>query len=158
MFGSSAKLRPGDAAPAFNLPAHDGRPIDLVALRGKKRVVLAFYPEDDTAGCKQEMSGFQANLTRFVELQTQVLAVSHNSPESQARFAQRLALQFPLLSDPKGAIAKSYGAKGFLPYFDRKTFVIDGRGVLRLVQNGQPQIDQLIVFLDGLRGDVEPPK
>jgi peroxiredoxin Q/BCP len=155
MFGSPPKVRPGDAAPAFDLPAHDGRQIKLVALRGKKRVVLAFYPEDDTAGCQAELTRFQTSLGRFIELKTQVMAVSHNLSTSQARFAEKLALQFPLLSDPKGLIAKSYGAKGILPYFDRKTFVIDGRGVLRLVQNGQPNIDQLIVFLDGLRGDVE---
>ena len=155
-FGSNPKARPGDAAPAFSLPAHDGTLVKLVDLRGRQRVVLAFYPEDDTPGCTFELQGLQQGLARFEALGARVFACSHNAPESQARFAAKLGLKFQLLSDPPGAVAKAYGAKGLLPYFNRRTVVIDGRGVLRLIQDGQPKVDTLVQFLEGLRGDLEP--
>jgi peroxiredoxin Q/BCP len=157
MFGAKRKrpLNPGDAAPAFGLPTHDGGHVALVAFRGKRRVVLAFYAEDDTAGCTQALQALQAQLPAFEAFQTQVLATSHNQPASQQRFAAKLGLGFPLLSDPKGQVAKRYGAKDLLPYFRRKTFLIDGRGVLRLLQEGQPRVDELLTFLDGLRGDLQ---
>jgi peroxiredoxin Q/BCP len=154
MFRSKPKLRPGDAAPVFKLPCQDGSQLDLVELRGKERVVLAFYPEDDTAGCTLEMCGMQARLARFQSLRTRVFGLSHNSSESQQRFARKHGLEFQLLSDPKGEVAKAYGAKGILPYFQRKTFVIDGRGVLRLLQDGQPKFEEILTFLEGLRGDL----
>jgi peroxiredoxin Q/BCP len=154
MFGSTPKLTPGDAAPAFDLPGHDGRHVTLVDLRGKQRVVLAFYPEDDTAGCTRALLALQEQKPAFDAFQTQLLATSHNGKESQAAFAAKLGLGFPLLSDPRGEVARLYGAKDLLPYFHRKTFLIDGRGVLRLVQDGQPRVDELLTFLDGLRGDL----
>jgi peroxiredoxin len=153
-FKSTPKLRPGDAAPAFKLPAHDGSAVELVGLRGRSRAVLAFYPEDDTPGCTLELVALQNHLARFDRLQARVLGASHNTTVSQARFAAKLGLAYPLLSDPEGVVAKAYGAKGLLPYFNRRTVVIDGRGVLRLIQDGQPKVEQLIAFLEGLRGDV----
>ena len=139
----------GASAPSLDTP------LVLIGHEGRKRVVLAFYPEDDTPGCTFELSSLQQGLARFQELGVQVMAASHNATESQARFAKKLGLGFLLLSDPTGAVAKSYGAKGLLPYFNRKTVVIDGRGVLRLIQDGQPKVETLIQFLEGLRGDLE---
>ncbi|MDB5098353.1 MAG: Peroxiredoxin [Cyanobacteria bacterium RYN_339] len=155
MFGSAPKPFPGDAAPVFSLPAHDGGHVTLVAFRGKQRVVLTFYPEDDTAGCTRALSALQDQKAAFDAFQTQLMGASHNEPESQRRFAAKLGLQFPLLSDPKGEVARVYGAKDLLPYFHRKTFLIDGRGVMRLMQEGQPRVDELLTFLDGLRGDLK---
>jgi peroxiredoxin Q/BCP len=87
-------------------------------------------------------------------LHAQVLGISHNMPESQARFAAKLGLHYPLLSDPAGEAARMYGAKTLLPFFARKTFVIDGKGVLRLVLDGQPDMDKLLTFLEALQGDL----
>ena len=154
MFGSPPKLTPGDAAPTFALPAHDGSQIALVEYRGKKRVVLAFYPEDDTAGCTRALNALQAHAPQFEAFQTQLLGASHNLSESQQRFAAKHGLSFPLLSDPRGEVARQYGAKDLLPYFHRKTFLIDGRGVLRLILDGQPPVEELLTFLDGVRGDL----
>jgi peroxiredoxin Q/BCP len=100
------------------------------------------------------MRAFEANLDRFKALHTQVLGVSHNSTESQSRFGKKLDLHFPLLSDPRGEAAKYYSSKGLLPFFSRKTFVIDGRGVLRMVHSGMPDVEKLITFLNGLQGDL----
>lgn len=83
-----------------------------------------------------------------------MLGISHNPTESQARFAAKLGLHYPLLSDPPGEVARMYGAKGLLPFFSRKTFVIDGKGVLRLVMDGQPDMAKLLAFLEALHGDL----
>jgi peroxiredoxin Q/BCP len=101
------------------------------------------------------LAALQAQKPAFDAFDTQLLAASHNEPASQRRFAAKLGLGFPLLSDPKGEVARRYGAKHLLPYFHRKTFLIDGRGVLRLMQDGQPRVDELLTFLDGLRGDLQ---
>ena len=149
-----AQAQPGDAAPPFSLPAHDGRNIQLVDFRGKQRVVVAFYPEDETAGQRHELSAFESNLARFKALKTQVVGISQNTTEAQVRLAAKLGLHFPLLSDPPGYVARMYGAKAVIPFFLKKTFVIDGRGVLRLALEGKPKIEQVITYLEGLHGDV----
>jgi peroxiredoxin len=84
--------------------------------------------------------------------------VSHNSSSSQARFAGKLDIHFPLLSDTSATVARLYGAKSWLPFFSRKTFVIDGRGLLRLAMDGMPDIAKLEAFLEALRGDLPESK
>ena len=83
-----------------------------------------------------------------------MLGVSHNSVKSHARYAKKLGLAFPLLADPGGTVAKPYGAKGLLPFFKRRTVVIDGHGVVRVVKDGMPDVADLLRLLDGLRGDL----
>lgn len=153
-YASNIHPRPGDAAPPFTLPAHDGTHVKLSDFRGRQRVVLAFYAEDESAGARQELSALEKNLSRFEALQAQVLGISHNRSESQARLAAKLGLSFKLLSDPEGAVSGPYGAKGRLPRLRRKAFVIDGAGLLRLVMWGQPDPDDLIKYLEGLYGDL----
>lgn len=155
-FRSAPKVRPGDAAPAFQLPAHDGSVVRLVELRARRRVLLSFYVEDDTPACTAGLQALQEALPRFQALGTEVLAVSHNLRDSQARFAAKLGLRFRLLSDPAGDVATAYGARGRMALFHPKSFVIDGRGVLRLILPGRPDVQKLLLFLDGLRGDVDP--
>jgi peroxiredoxin Q/BCP len=155
MFRPVPPVIAGDAAPPFSLPAHTGETVHLVDFRGKKRVIVAFYPEDDTAGCTHEMNAFEKELKRFAALKTQVLGISHNTTASQARFAAKLDLHFPLLSDPSGTVARQYGAKWLLPFFSRKTFVIDARGFLGMSLDGQPDLERIITYLEGVRGDIE---
>jgi peroxiredoxin Q/BCP len=83
-----------------------------------------------------------------------VLGISHNSVSSHQRYVDKLQLTFPLLADPPGVVASAYGAKGLLPFFKRKTFVIDGRGVVRLVSPGMPNVDNILTLLEGLRQDL----
>ncbi|MFN3431714.1 MAG: peroxiredoxin family protein [Candidatus Sericytochromatia bacterium] len=149
--------RPGDAAPPFSLPAHDGRSVSLVDFRGRQRVVVTFYPQDDAAGGRG-LSALQQALGEFKALQVQVVAISPTASASQAALAAKLALGFPLLSDPVGHAARAYGAKSLLmPSFSRRTFVVDGRGVLRLGMAGQPDIEKLLTFIGALQGDLPAP-
>lgn len=155
MFGALPPLVIGQAAPPFTLAAQDGRSVNLIDFRGKKRVVLAFYPEDDTRGCTLEMNTLEAHLKRLEALDAVVLGLSHNTTASQARFAAKLQLHFPLLSDPAGQVARQYGAKWLFPTFSRRTFVIDGRGLLQMRLDGQPDLERITTFLEGLRGDLD---
>jgi peroxiredoxin Q/BCP len=83
-----------------------------------------------------------------------VLGISHNSIDSHRKYATKLGLGFPLLADPEGNVAAAYGAKGWLPFFKRHTVVIDGHGVVRLTLSGMPDVEGILTFLGGLRGDL----
>lgn len=129
----------GSVAPDFVLEDDGGSPVRLSALAGRK-VVLYFYPEDDTPGCTAQACGFRDNLPRFASEDAVILGVSPDPPESHARFREKYGLPFRLLSDPDHAVAERYGAWGKKQLFGneyegilRSTFVIgeDGR-VLRV--------------------------
>jgi peroxiredoxin Q/BCP len=125
------KLQPGDPAPDFTLPDQDGRPVSLADHRGG-RVVVYFYPKDDTPGCTKEACQFNDALTQFSGLGIDVLGVSADDGESHRRFRARYGLSFPLLTDASHIIASRYGAFGEKTLYGRlttgvirSTFLID---------------------------------
>jgi len=93
-------------------------------------VVLYFYPKDFTGGCTLEARGFQQDLAQFHQLGDEVVGISADSAESHASFCGSEGLAFPLLSDPGGAVSRSYGS-WISPYSQRHSFLIDPDGVLR---------------------------
>ena len=126
-------LQPGDAAPEFDLATSTGR-VALKDLRGK-RVVLYFYPKDDTPGCTKEACGFRDSTARFTDAGAVVIGVSPDSAASHDRFAAKYGLPFLLASDPEHSTASAYGAWGPKKFAGRSfegvlrsTFVIDGEG------------------------------
>jgi peroxiredoxin Q/BCP len=128
-------LEPGDRAPDFELETYDGKSMKLSDLQGS-RVVLYFYPKDDTSGCTKEACGFRDNLPALKELGAIVLGVSPDGVASHEKFRDKYDLNFPLLSDPDHAVAEAYGAWGKKKMYGREyegilrsTFVIgaDGR-------------------------------
>jgi peroxiredoxin Q/BCP len=128
-------LEPGDRAPDFELETYDGKSMKLSDLQGS-RVVLYFYPKDDTSGCTKEACGFRDNLPALKELDAIVLGVSPDGVASHEKFRDKYDLNFPLLSDPDHAVAEAYGAWGKKKMYGREyegilrsTFVIgaDGR-------------------------------
>jgi|SRR3990170_1962853 len=129
----------GDPAPDFALPADDGKTYSLSGLRGRK-VVLYFYPKDDTPGCTKEACSFRDNLSRVTSKGAIVLGVSHDDLESHARFRKKYSLSFPLLSDTEGKMLGAYGVwkekgmfgKSFMG-IARTTFIIDERGKIAKV-------------------------
>ncbi len=127
-------LKAGDKAPSFNLSTADGSSIALKDLRGKK-VVLYFYPKDNTSGCTKEACTFQENLSSLKKKGAVLLGVSADSVESHARFAAKYSLSFPLLSDGTKEMLKAYGVWKEKSLYGRKfmgiertTFVIDEAG------------------------------
>ena len=124
----------GDPAPDFSLPADDGRTVKLSDLRGKK-VVLYFYPKDDTPGCTKEACGFRDNLARATTKGAVVLGVSRDTTASHGTFRTKYDLNFPLLSDENGRVTEAYGVWKEKNLYGRTsmgivrtTFLIDEKG------------------------------
>ena len=132
-------LREGDPAPDFSLPADGGDTISLGDLRGR-RVVLYFYPKDDTSGCTRQACAFRDEAPAFEELGAVVLGVSPDSVRSHDRFRDKYDLNFRLLSDEDHAVAEAYGAWGQKKLYGREyegvlrtTFLIDAEGRIEKV-------------------------
>ena len=124
----------GDKAPDFKLLADDGRTVSLKDLRGKK-VVLYFYPKDDTPGCTAEACSFRDNLARVTTKGAVLLGVSRDDHASHGKFRDKYHLNFPLLSDDAGTVTEAYGVwKTKKQYgreyqgIERTTFLIDEQG------------------------------
>jgi thioredoxin-dependent peroxiredoxin len=129
-----ANLEPGDQAPAFTLPDQDSRPVSLEDFKGRK-LLLYFYPADDTPGCTAEACQFNDNLHAFQTAQVPVVGVSPDDAASHQRFRNKFGLLFTLLSDPDHAVADQYGAWGERNRYGRtivgilrSTFLIDEEG------------------------------
>ncbi len=127
-------LKIGDKAPQFSLPTGDGKTLALKDLTGKK-VVLYFYPKDNTSGCTKEACSFQENLSSLKKKGAILLGVSADSAASHAKFASKFDLSFPLLSDEKREVLKAYGVWKEKSMYGRKymgiertTFIIDEEG------------------------------
>ena len=128
-------LKIGDKAPEFDLPATGSDVnIRLKDLRGKK-VILYFYPKDNTPGCTKEACSFNEHLKPIQSSGAVVLGISADSIESHERFAGNYGLGFPLLSDPQRKTIKAYGVWKEKSLYGRKfmgiersTFVVDERG------------------------------
>lgn len=120
----------GSMAPAFSLSDQSGRQVSLDSLRGKW-LVLYFYPKNDTPGCTEEACSFRDDMAQLTRLGAQIVGVSIDSATSNAEFAEKYHLPFPLLADKDGAVAKRYGAYAdwtVARFARRYTFLIDAQG------------------------------
>jgi len=131
-----ARLAPGTPAPEFRLDADDGSTVALGDLRGQ-RVVLYFYPKDDTSGCTTQACSFRDHAADFDASGTRVIGVSPDSLASHVKFRDKHGLPFTLLSDPEHTAAESYGVWVEKSMYgrtymgiERSTFVIGPDGVL----------------------------
>ncbi|MDZ4260754.1 MAG: peroxiredoxin [Pseudomonadota bacterium] len=130
-------------APDFNSPNQNNTPITLAQFRGRKNVVLYFYPKDDTPGCTIEANQFTALATEFAKHSTVIFGVSKDSCASHQAFIDKFGLKVDLLADSSGELCNSYGVwqekerdgekkMGIV----RSTFIIDKNGVLADVEYG----------------------
>ena len=131
-----AELTIGAAAPAFTLPSDSGRDISLSDYKGQK-VILYFYPKDNTSGCTVEAKAFRDHLADFKALGYAVLGVSRDSVRKHCNFRDKNELNFPLLSDADETVCHAYGVMKEKSMYGRKymgiersTFVIDESGNL----------------------------
>jgi len=127
------ELLEGEVAPAFTLTSNDGRTISLADYKGKKNVILYFYPKDDTPGCTKQACTFRDDINAFKTADTEILGVSTDTVKSHQKFVDKFQLNFPLLSDDKKEVTKSYGALGFTGSAKRMTFLIDKNGILKKI-------------------------
>lgn len=129
-----ADLSLGDTAPAINLPQDGGDTVDLAAMAGQK-VVVYFYPKDDTPGCTKEAIGFTEAAADFAAAGAVVWGVSKDSVAKHAKFRAKYELGIPLLSDEDGTVCEDYGVwveknmygKKYMG-IERATYLIDADG------------------------------
>ena len=128
MAGRGTKLRIGDEAPDFVLPAAGGETFSLSSLHGRK-VVLFFYPMDESPGCTIEARGFRDHYDEFVAAGAEVVGINSGELASHQRFAEHHSLPFPVLSDPGNKVRRLYGAfTGPIP--GRVTYLLDENSVV----------------------------
>jgi len=127
-------LKPGSKAPAFDLPSDSGQSVKLADLAGHK-VVLYFYPKDDTTGCTVEACEFRDHWAEVKRTGAVILGVSPDGVQSHEKFKAKFKLPFPLLADLDHRVAEKYGAWGEKSMYGRKyfgilrtTFLIDETG------------------------------
>ena len=133
------KTKIGGKAPAFTVVGDNGKKVSLSDFRGKK-VILYFYPKDNTPGCTRESCAFRDNLTEIKRRGGAVVGVSTDSVASHKGFKQRYALNFPLLSDSEKKISLAYGVWKQKSLYGRKymglersTFLINEEGLISRV-------------------------
>lgn len=135
----AAERAVGAMAPTFDLPADGGKRLKLKDFVGKK-VVLYFYPKDDTAGCTKEAIDFSAAEKHFAKAGAVVIGVSKDSAEKHDKFKAKHKLKVALGADEDGKTVEAYGVWGEKTLYgkkymgiERSTFLIDGKGVIRNV-------------------------
>jgi peroxiredoxin Q/BCP len=143
---SHEQIKVGDKVPVFSLPDKTGNIFNIQDYVGKKNLVIYFYPKDETSGCTAEACAFRDNYEIFKEKNAEVIGISSDSEESHVKFAQNHHLPYILLSDKNNEVRKLFGVPasvmGLIP--GRVTYVVDKKGVVRLVFNSQTQIEKHI--------------
>jgi len=131
----------GDPIPDFSLPDQDGNSFDIADYRGKKKLVIFFYPQDGSLNCTKEACYFRDLTDIFNETDAFILGISAQSVESHKNFAEKNNLKYTLLSDSENKVRKLFGvpsrAFGFIP--GRVTYVADRSGKVVFVFDSQTE-------------------
>jgi peroxiredoxin Q/BCP len=154
-------LSVSDKAPSFSAKDQAGRTVRLSDFKGRK-VVLYFYPKDDTPGCTTEACAFRDNLPAFERLNVAVLGVSPDTEASHRKFADKFSLPFTLLADPERTIVEAYGVWGEKKLYGRTymgtlrvSYLIDERGRIAAVYpkvSPKTHADELLADIERLGG------
>ena len=151
-------LQAGVKAPDFTLKDKDGKEVTLSSFKGKK-VVLYFYPKDNTPGCTRQACAFAGAYTGFKERDVKVIGVSKDSEKSHSNFAAKYSLPFILVSDPELTAIQAYDVWKYKKLYGkvsmgvvRSTYVIDEEGVIEKVfEKAKPDTNaqEILAYLDG---------
>ena len=148
------QLKEGDKAPDFAVSGAEGKRVRLKDLRGKK-VVLYFYPKDDTPGCTKEACAFRDSFAQFKKRGIEVLGVSLDSEKSHQKFIRKYDLPFRLLADTERAISEVYGTYGEKKFMgrtymgnNRMTFLIDEKVKIKKIFSKVKPVELAAEVLD----------
>jgi peroxiredoxin Q/BCP len=151
-------LSAGDPAPDFTLPDDSGNPVTLSSLRGRK-VVLYFYPRDDTPGCTRQACSLRDRWDDIAGTGALVYGLSTDSTDSHLKFRTKYGLQFPLLADTEHAVAEAYGTWVEKNNYgkksmgiERSTFLVGEDGTLERVWRRVKPDEHTEVVLEALQG------
>lgn len=136
------ELKIGDNAPLFSLRDQRGNLVSIADFKGKKNVVLFFYPGDMTPGCTMQLCAVRDDVTKFSKKDTIVFGINHGDEESHSRFVKKHSFPFPLLVDAGKKVSEKYGA--VKKYFNvkmirRSVVAIDKNGVIVFLKRGMPK-------------------
>ncbi|NHQ60597.1 thioredoxin-dependent thiol peroxidase [Chlorobium sp. BLA1] len=149
-------LEEGTSAPAISALDQDGKPVTLEEYRGRK-VILYFYPKDDTPGCTKEACAFRDNFPNFKALGVEVLGVSVDNEKKHKKFEEKYQLPFRLVADPEKSIVEAYGVWGQKKFMGREymgtsrvTYLINEEGKIEKVWpkvNPSEHAEELLNYL-----------
>jgi peroxiredoxin Q/BCP len=149
-------LKTGDLAPDFDVTDCRGERVRLSDYRGKRKVVLFFFPRAFTPACTLEVRNFQENYARITALGAELIGVSVDKAEKNCKFAEAEGLQFRLLGDESRELSEQYGVVWPVLRIDRRaTFVIDEQGVIREVIHHEVQVYRHLEDVLTRLGDLE---
>lgn len=144
-------LKIGDPVPHFVLKDQEGRDVDIATYIGKKKLVIYFYPKDESPGCTKEACAFRDSFADYTDAGATVIGINSGSAESHRAFAEKHGLPFTLLSDPGNRVLKLFGVKNVLFLTGRETFVVglDGKIAFkyRALMNATEHNDKVLEFL-----------
>jgi peroxiredoxin Q/BCP len=151
------EIKIGSTIPGFTLPDQNGNLFDINSVLGKKKMVIYFYPKDDSPGCTKEACSFRDQFEVFTEADAVIIGISGQSIESHKAFAEKYRLSFTLLSDEGNKIRKLFGVPtnlfGLLP--GRVTYITDKSGKVVYIFNSQAQavkhVDEALRILKELK-------
>ncbi|MEO6315766.1 MAG: thioredoxin-dependent thiol peroxidase [Chitinophagaceae bacterium] len=133
------ELKEGDKAPMFTAPDQDGKKVSLADFKGKK-VILYFYPQDDTPTCTIQACNLRDNYSLLKKEGFEVLGISPDAPVKHKKFEEKYTLPFTLLADPEHTVIEKYGVWGAKKLYGREymglhrtTFVLDEKAVIRKI-------------------------
>ena len=143
----------GQQAPDFTASLSDGTSVSLSALRGERRVVLVFYPGDNTPVCTAQLCALRDTWSLFQAHDTVVYGVNPAGAEGHARFAAKHSFPFPLIADADSKIAATYGCRMMFGLVKRTVYVVDRQGTIVYAQRGNPTPVEILQALEHLRDD-----
>ena len=153
------ELHEGALAPDFAMRDVQGNISRLSDLKGKKDIVVYFYPEDFTPGCTTQAAEFSRDYEKFKEAGIEIVGISPNEEESHEKFRQKMGIPYPLVADTEKDLSKSYGVYGLKKFMgreymgvNRSTFLIDKTGkIVKIFKRVRPAGHSQEVF-QALRG------
>lgn len=149
-------MRVGEVAPDFQLPLNTGEDFRLSLQRGKKNVVLYFYPRDFTRGCTREGCLFSSHIKEIERLEAIIIGISADPVESHRDFVRKYNLAFALASDAGMTVSKQYGAQWLYGIAIRRlTYVIDKEGIIRGKTHHEVRINRHWDYVRGVLRELE---
>ena len=141
------RLHPGQKAPVFVCKDEQGANIRLEDFKGKKNVLLVFYPGDDTPGCTKQLCALRDDIGKFEKKDTVCFGINPQGAESNQRFIEKFKFPFHLLIDEKKQVCKAYGI-GTLPFTKRTVVIIKKDGTIGYYEQGMPSDEELLEAID----------
>ena len=146
MAEKQVELTEGVTAPDFAMSDKDGKSMKLSELRGKKNVVVYFYPKDFTPGCTMEATEFTRDYKKFRDAGIEIVGISPDDEKSHQKFREKMGIPYPLVADTEKEVSKKYGVYGLKSFMgreymgvNRSTFLIDKTGkIARIYRKVKP--------------------